>query len=376
MKAWKKAGLLGVLLLVCAVSCVAPMNSMISAATTMSEDQGEDIGGSAPGIPERMLAAYKNAVVAVRDVAPRCRGMRWQILAGIARIESNHAGGHSISAAGDISPHILGPALNGSGVGGNTSVFPDTDDGTWDGDPVYERAVGPFQFLPQTFRGYGEDANGDGVIDPHNADDAALAAASYLCGGGRNLKDEAQLKRAIFVYNHSDAYVADVLSWIHRYDEASAGAGDIGQATGTARTVLSAALAQKGVPYSWGGGNAKGPSRGVCCSPGGQDGRTVTGFDCSGLTLYAFARAGVRLPRTAAEQAGAGRRIPASAGVSALKPGDLVFYGYIPTRNSTIHHVGIYLGNGQMINAPKPGTRVRVESVSSMSDYAGGARIL
>lgn len=114
----------------------------------------------------------------------------------------------------------------------------------------------------------------------------------------------------------------------------------------------------------------------MCCSAGGQDGRTVTGFDCSGLTLYAFAQAGVRLPRTAAEQAGVGRRIPASAGVGALKPGDLVFYGYIPTRDSTIHHVGIYLGNGQMINAPKPGTKVRVDSVSSMADYAGGARIL
>ncbi len=376
MKAWRKVGCLGVLILVCAVSCVAPMVSRISAATSLSGAQGEDIGGSAPGIPDRMLAAYKNAVAGVKDVVPKCRGMRWQILAGIARIESNHAIGHSVSAAGNISPRILGPALNGSGVGGNTTVFPDTDGGEWDGDPAYERAVGPFQFLPQTFRAYGEDANGDGVTDPHNADDAALGAAAYLCGEGRNLEDKGQLKKAIFVYNHSNAYVADVLSWIHRYDEASAGAGEIGHATGDVRTVLSAALAQKGVPYSWGGGNAKGPSRGVCCSPGGQDGRTINGFDCSGLTVYAFAQAGVKLPRLAATQAGVGTRIPASAGVGALKPGDLVLYGYIPTRNSTIRHVGIYLGNGQMINAPRPGANVRVDSVSSMSDYAGGARIL
>ncbi|MFD9540855.1 NlpC/P60 family protein [Streptomyces sp. NPDC060022] len=376
MKGWKKAGLFGVLLLVCAASCVAPMVSMISAATSVGGDQGEDIGGSAPGVPERMLAAYKDAVVGVKEVVPKCRGMRWQILAGIARIESNHAVGHSISAAGNISPHILGPVLNGSGVGGNTSVFPDTDGGEWDGDTVFERAVGPFQFLPQTFRGYGKDANKDGVTDPHNADDAALGAAAYLCGEGRNLGDEGQLRKAIFVYNHSDAYVADVLSWIHRYDEAGDGTGEIGQATGIARTVLSAALAQKGVPYSWGGGNAKGPSSGVCCSPGGQDGRRVTGFDCSGLALYAFAKVGISLPRTASAQAGVGTRIPASAGIGALKPGDLVFYGYIPTRNSTIHHVGIYLGNGQMVNAARPGTRVRVDSVSSMSDYAGGARVL
>ncbi|WP_406387547.1 C40 family peptidase [Streptomyces sp. NBC_00887] len=62
--------------------------------------------------------------------------------------------------------------------------------------------------------------------------------------------------------------------------------------------------------------------------------------------------------------------------IGALKPGDVVFYGYIPTRNSTIHHVGIYLGNGQMVNAARPGTRVRVDSGTSMSHYAGGARIL
>ncbi|MCD9899732.1 NlpC/P60 family protein [Streptomyces sp. MT29] len=130
------------------------------------------------------------------------------------------------------------------------------------------------------------------------------------------------------------------------------------------------------VPYSWGGGNAGGKSRGVCCSPGGQDGRQVVGFDVSGLTVYAFARAGVRLPRLAADQAGVGTRIPASAGYKALKPGDLVFFGYIPTRHSSIYHVGIYLGDGQMINAPRPGKPVRIDPVSSMGGFAGGASVL
>ncbi|MFJ8762179.1 C40 family peptidase [Streptomyces cyaneofuscatus] len=114
----------------------------------------------------------------------------------------------------------------------------------------------------------------------------------------------------------------------------------------------------------------------MCCSPGGQDGRQVVGFDCSGLTVYAFARAGVRLPRLAADQAGVGTRIPASAGYKALKPGDLVFFGYIPARDSSIYHVGIYLGDGQMINAPRPGKPVRIDPVSSMGGFAGGARVL
>ncbi|MGW2841903.1 C40 family peptidase [Streptomyces sp. NPDC001493] len=374
MRHWR-IGCLGVVVLVCVASCVAPMVSMNSAAISLS-GSGEVIGAAAPGIPERMLSAYETAVAGVRDVVPGCRGMRWQILAGIARIESDHANGHSISAAGEISPRILGPVLNGSGAGGNTSAIFDTDGGRWDGDVVFERAVGPFQFLPATFRRVGRDANHDGAIDPHNADDAALGAAVYLCGDGRDVGDESQLEQALFAYNRSHAYVDDVLSWIHRYDEAATGGVELGQVTGNARTVLSAALSQKGTPYSWGGGGASGRSRGVCCSPGGQDGRTVVGFDCSGLTLYAFAQAGIRLPRTAAAQADVGTRIPASAGIGALRPGDLVFYGYIPTQNSTIHHVGIYLGGGQMVNAPRPGTTVRVDPVSSMADYAGGARIL
>ncbi|MFD8984257.1 NlpC/P60 family protein, partial [Streptomyces sp. NPDC059564] len=211
------------------------------------------------------------------------------------------------------------------------------------------------------------------AITPHNVDDAALSAAVYLCGNGRNLGDRDQLRAAIHTYNLSWAYVDDVMSGIDRYDALgrvpALPSGNIG-------AVIQAALAQQGLPYSWGGGGPSGPTTGICCSPRGQDGSTVTGFDCSGLTQYAYAKAGINLPRTAAEQAGAGRRIPASAGYSALQPGDLIFYGYDPSAHSTIHHVGIYLGDGKMINAPKPGTPVRIDPVTAMPDYAGGARLL
>jgi len=71
-----------------------------------------------------------------------------------------------------------------------------------------------------------------------------------------------------------------------------------------------------------------------------------------------------------------GRRIPAGSGTGALKPGDLVFYAYAPGRDSTIYHVGIYLGGGRMVNAPRPGAVVRLDPIDALSGYAGGARLL
>ncbi|MFD9338646.1 NlpC/P60 family protein [Streptomyces sp. NPDC060028] len=372
MKGWKKMGCLGLLLLVAAACCTAPV-LLSTAAGQAAAGQRGPVSAAATGIPQRMLAAYITGATQVTAHVSDCTGMRWQILAGIARVESNHASGHMVDPSGDITPVIVGPRLDGSGAGGNTTAIRDTDGGHWDGDTEFERAVGPFQFLPATFRTYGKDGNGDGTVSPHNADDAAASAAVYLCGNGRDLNNREKLRAAIHTYNASWAYVDDVLSGIDRYDALGAVPA---APSGNAAAVISAALAQQGIPYSWGGGGPSGPTTGICCSPGGQDGRTVTGFDCSGLTQYAYAQARITLPRTAAAQASAGQRIPAAAGLGALQPGDLVFYGYNPTADTTIHHVGIYLGDGKMINAPRPGKPVRVDPVTAMPDYAGGARLL
>ncbi|MFJ4790803.1 NlpC/P60 family protein [Streptomyces sp. NPDC088794] len=374
-------GCVVVLLLFAAVCSAAPVGHAISAYVTLKtaaqETGGIAEGGSAADIPPRMLNAYKKAAGQIGEHAPKCRGMRWPILAAIAEVESHHAIGHTITAAGDIRPKIYGVLLNGSGAGGNTTVIPDTDNGRWDGTTTGERAVGPFQFLPSTWQSIGHDGNGDSTADPHNADDAALGAADYLCGGGggRDLTKRTQLKAAIWQYNHSGEYVTNVLGWIDQYT-AAAKDPDLNNVTGTARTVIEAALSQRGVPYSWGGGNASGKSYGICCSPKGKSGTGIKGFDCSGLTQYAYARAGISLPRVAAAQAAAGQRIPASLGTGALKPGDLVFFATAPSHDSTIYHVGIYLGSGQMINAPRPDTVVRLDAVNTMSGYTGGARLL
>ncbi|MFE6020793.1 C40 family peptidase [Streptomyces sp. NPDC056441] len=367
------------LLLSTAVCCAAPVSNALSVFVALSAG-GQDSGGiaeagTAADIPARMLAAYKKAAQKVGKYVPKCRGMRWPVLAGIAKVESNHAIGRNVAGNGDIRPRIYGVLLNGSGAGGNTTAFADTDGGKWDGTASGERAVGPFQFLPSTWESVGKDANGDKRADPHNADDAALGAAVYLCGNGRDLAKRPQLKAAVLQYNHSSEYVANVVGWIDQYTAAAKDPA-LKDVSGKARTVIEAALAQKGVPYSWGGGNANGKSYGICCTRSGKSGADIKGFDCSGLAVYAYAKVGVRLPRTAAAQAGIGRRIPAGRGKSVLKPGDLVFYAYAPGLDSTIYHVGIYVGGGQMVNAARPGTRVRLDAVDAMSGYAGGARLL
>ncbi|WP_350356399.1 lytic murein transglycosylase [Nocardia sputorum] len=163
--------------------------------------------GGALGIPEVVLAAYRNAELALASSTPGC-GLSWSLLAGIGRIESGHARGGRTDAAGTTVAPIFGPALDGS-LPGN-EVIKAADGG-------YVRALGPMQFLPGTWSAYGADGNGDGVADPHNVFDAALAAGKYLCSGGLDLRDGSQELRAVLRYNNSMAYAANVLSWSAAY---------------------------------------------------------------------------------------------------------------------------------------------------------------
>ncbi|MFF7940183.1 lytic murein transglycosylase [Nocardia gamkensis] len=163
--------------------------------------------GGALGIPEVVLAAYRNAELALGSSVPGC-GLSWSLLAGIGRIESGHARGGRTDAAGTTVSPIFGPALDGS-LPGN-EVIKTADGG-------FVRALGPMQFLPGTWGAYGADGNGDGVADPHNVFDAALAAGKYLCSGGLDLRDPSQELRAVLRYNNSMAYAANVLSWAAAY---------------------------------------------------------------------------------------------------------------------------------------------------------------
>ncbi|WP_410648015.1 C40 family peptidase [Amycolatopsis sp. cmx-4-54] len=136
---------------------------------------------------------------------------------------------------------------------------------------------------------------------------------------------------------------------------AMAGTGDcnnIRAPNAAAMTAINFACGQRGLPYMWGG---NGPQNGDA------------GFDCSGLTKAAYTAAGISLPRTAHTQYHAGPRVPDGS----LLPGDLVFYG----PRSKIRHVGLYIGNGKMLNAPTFGQPVQIDNYRSPGDdYAGATR--
>ncbi|WP_068180495.1 NlpC/P60 family peptidoglycan endopeptidase RipA [Mycobacterium sp. UM_CSW] len=120
--------------------------------------------------------------------------------------------------------------------------------------------------------------------------------------------------------------------------------------------VIRRGMSQIGVPYSWGGGNAAGPSKGI------DSGAGITGFDCSGLVLYSFAGVGIKLPHYSGSQYNLGRKIPSAQ----MRRGDVIFYG-----PGGSQHVTIYLGDGQMLEAPDIGLKVRVAPVrtSGMTPY-------
>jgi membrane-bound lytic murein transglycosylase B len=169
-------------------------------------------------IPATVLEAYRLAADRLAREDPSC-GLRWQILAGIGKIESGHANGGRVTPAGDAVPRILGPILNGVGP---VAAISDHDGGRWDGSTEWDRAVGPMQFIPGTWAGFGTDGSGDGVADPNNVFDATVAAGHYLCAGDADLTTADGLMQALLRYNHSASYVANVLRWIHAYDSGKA----------------------------------------------------------------------------------------------------------------------------------------------------------
>lgn len=176
--------------------------------------------GGGEQIRPEMVPAYVGAVEQLASEVPDCEGLTWQVVAAIGRVESRHARGSEIDADGGTDPWILGPRLDGSGAGGNTTAISDTDLGRWDLDAEFDRAVGPMQFIPTSWELYGRDATGDGVADPHNVHDAALAAAVHLCGFTPvDLSDRAALRRAILRYNQSGDYADEVLRRADGYAE-------------------------------------------------------------------------------------------------------------------------------------------------------------
>lgn len=264
-------------------------------------------------IPPTYLALY--------ELAGLASGLPWQVLAAVGKVECDHG----------QSPD---PSCTQEGVENQAG------------------AGGPMHILASTWEIYGLDADGDGSADRWDPVDAVFSAANYLRASGA----PNDVPAALYAYNHSQAYVAQVLAWADLYQQQTAPAGSSGEmppisgsgASTGAQAAVAFALAQLGTPYRWGG---EGPG----------------GFDCSGLVQAAYASAGVRLPRVAQAQYDTGPLVPAG---EPLEPGDLVFFGDGP---AVVTHVGIVVGDGEMVDAPHTGAVVRIEPYR-WSDYIGATR--
>ena len=260
-------------------------------------------------IPAAMLTLYQEA-------ATTCPGLPWTVLAAIGTVES----------------------------GNGTSNLPGVHSGA-----NSARAEGPMQFEPATFAAYDTPVppGGANPPSPYDPTDAVYAAVRMLCGNGA--ESGANLNAAVYAYNHSDAYVSEVLDLAQTYGQTQAQTVAADTAGGIA---VDWALAQVGTPYIWGGE-----------TPG-------VGFDCSGLVQAAYKVAGITLPRVAQDQYDATTKLGPN---DPIEPGDLVFFGGGPTN---VSHVGIYIGNGQMVDAPYTGADVRVESTPTTPGALWGSDIV
>ena len=174
---------------------------------TTSSGQMANLPRGPLGIPGVVLDAYLHAQNVLGVSEPGCH-LPWWLLAGIGKIESSQAENGEVDTNGTTLRPILGPELNG---GNGFAALPAINGGQWTGDAVWQRAVGPMQFLPSTWLEWGNGGN------PNNVYDAALAAGRYLCADGRDLSQPAQQAAAVFSYNHSDSYVQIVLVWANAY---------------------------------------------------------------------------------------------------------------------------------------------------------------
>lgn len=173
---------------------------------------------AASGIPERALAAYAGVAIAKARSMPTC-GLGWTTLAGIGKAESDHGrhGGSRVGEDGTVTPPIFGIALDGDAA----SHIPDSDDGAIDGDSKFDRAVGPMQLIPQTWRNWHVDGNGDRVEDPQNIDDAVLATSNYLCRASGDMVGRDGWRAGVLAFNGSEDYARSVARAANFYAEAS-----------------------------------------------------------------------------------------------------------------------------------------------------------
>jgi len=217
------------------VAPAPPLAGTVPSSSLVSPDSS--------AIPVRALEGYRRAASLVDSADHACH-IDWALVAAIGKVESNHArfGGNQLDSAGVAQPGIIGIPLDGSN---GTARITDSDGGLLDHDTVYDRAVGPMQFIPSTWRVVGVDADGDGVKNPQDIVDAATATAVYLCSGPGDLSLPSDLHAAIMRYNASESYVALVTSIAatYRLGVSALPASDLAAAGAAASTSIFAVVA-------------------------------------------------------------------------------------------------------------------------------------
>jgi membrane-bound lytic murein transglycosylase B len=194
-----------------------PVPGVIAPAVPDGSADSVVAGASSNGIPAPALAAYQRGAQII-DAADTSCNIPWELIAAIGRVESDHGryGGNTLTEDGVSQPGIYGIALNGKN---GTQAINDTDGGQLDNDTVYDRAVGPMQFIPSTWQVVKVDADGDSKRNPQDMDDAALATAVYLCSGKDNLSTRRGQEASVYRYNHSQEYVNLVLRIMEAYSQ-------------------------------------------------------------------------------------------------------------------------------------------------------------
>jgi len=208
-----------------------PVPGVIAPAVPEGSADSVVSSASSNGIPAPAIAAYQRAAQII-DSADKSCNIPWELIAAIGRVESDHGryGGNQLTSSGISKPGIYGIALNGKN---GTQAITDTDAGQLDDDRVYDRAVGPMQFIPSTWQVVKVDADGNGERNPQDIDDAALASAVYLCSGSDNLSTRQGQEKAVYRYNHSNDYVNLVLRIMEAYSKGDYTAVPSGTQAGT-----------------------------------------------------------------------------------------------------------------------------------------------
>jgi cell wall-associated NlpC family hydrolase len=295
-------------------------------------------------IPASLLDVYAYA-------AEECPGLPWQLLAAIAGTADPALAGQLDPTTGAVHPARLGPPLDGQG--GEPTIVDPTQPSGW------ARTEGPFLILSTLWSRYGTAAPDTGrtVPDPQNAWDSSFTLAHVLCTYLGN--EEGNPEAALADYDPSP-------SWDQRVDALALSYGMVaGQSTGVGTassstppvppdgksysgnvaTVIAAAESQLGIPYVWGGE-----------SPG-------RGFDCSGLIQWAYAQAGITIPRVTYSQADVGAEVP-RPWTSNVAPGDLLLMAGDDNGVTTpLGHIAMAIGGGLMIQAPFTGTVVQIDNI-------------